>query len=62
MKLLITFIFTIFFVQKNFSQVEKVQFELEKTPFKMSLNSGFYKSRISGASQKENSFRNFSIK
>ena len=59
--LILTLILTIFFSQVNFSQVEKVEFELEKIPFKMSLNSGVYKSRLSGASQRENSFRNFSI-
>ena len=57
----LTLISSIFFIQVIFSQVENVQFELEKTPFKMSLNSGVYKSRLSGASLKENSFRNFSI-
>ena len=54
--LILTLILTIFFSHRNFSQVEKVEFELEKTPFKMSLNSGVYKSRLSGASQRENSF------
>ena len=57
----LTLIISIFFIHGSFSQVENVQFELEKTPFKMSLNSGVYKSRLSGASTKENSFRNFSI-
>ena len=52
--LILTLISTIFFSQVNFSQVEKVEFELEKTPFKMSLNSGVYKSRLSGASEREN--------
>ena len=56
-----TLIFSTLFICNYFAQVEKVQFELEKTPFKMSLNSGLYKSRLSGSSEKENSFRNFSI-
>ena len=43
------------------AQIESVNFELEKTSFKYSLNSGVYKSRISGASEKENSFRNISF-
>ena len=38
------------------AQIEPVNFELEKTSFKYSLNSGVYKYRISGASEKENSF------
>ena len=59
--LILTSILTIFFSQRNFSQVEKVEFEIEKTFFKMSLNSGVYKSRLSRASDRENSFRNFSI-
>ena len=59
--LILALILTIFFSQRKFSQMEKVEFELEKTPFKMSLNSGVYKSRLSGASERENSFRNFSI-
>ena len=46
--LILTLILTICFSHRNFSQVEKVEFELEKTPFKMSLNSGVYKSRLSG--------------
>jgi hypothetical protein len=56
-----TLIFSTLFICNYFAQVEKVQFELEKTSFKMSLNSGLYKSRLSGSSEKENSFRNFSI-
>ena len=57
--IILTLVLITFFSQRNFSQVEKVEFEIEKTPFKMSLNSGVYKSRLSGASERENSFRNF---
>ena len=43
------------------SQLEKAYFEVEKTTFKYSLNTGIYKSRLSGANERENSFKNFSI-
>ena len=43
------------------SQLEKAYFEVEKTTFKYSLNTGVYKSRLSGANERENSFKNFSI-
>ena len=43
------------------AQIEPVKFDLEKTTFKYSFNSGIYKSRLSGASNKENNFRNFSF-
>ena len=42
-------------------QINPLKFEIEKTPFKYSINTGLYKSRLSGASLKENSFKNFSI-
>ena len=43
------------------AQLDPVKFKLEKTTFKYSLNSGIYKSRLSGASDKENSFKNISF-
>ena len=43
------------------AQIEPVKFDLEKTTFKYSFNSVIYKSRLSGASNKENNFRNFSF-
>ena len=43
------------------AQYEPVRFKLEKTTFKFSFNSGIYKSRLSGASDKENSFKNISF-
>ena len=43
------------------AQLDPVKFKLEKTTFKYSLNSGIYKSRLSGASVKENSFKNISF-
>ena len=43
-------------------RVEKVEFELEKTPFKISLNTGVYRSRFDlPVDANVNSFRNFSI-
>lgn len=38
-------------------QVERVVFELEKTPLKISINPGFYRSRLPGSSSLERSFR-----
>ena len=55
--LLVIIIFNISFK----AQLDPVNFKLEKTTFKYSLNSGIYKSRISGASEKENSFKNISF-
>ena len=43
------------------AQIDPVKFKLEKTTFKYSLNSGIYKSRLPGASEKENSFKNISF-
>ena len=43
------------------AQLDPVKFKLEKNTFKYSLNSGIYKSRLSGASAKENSFKNISF-
>ena len=43
------------------AQYEPVRFKLEKITFKFSFNSGIYKSRLSGASDKENSFKNISF-
>ena len=37
-------------------QVERVQFELEKTPFKFNLNAGPYRSRLGSGTDKENGF------
>ena len=51
----------IFYNLNLIAQIETVKFELEKTTFKYSLNSGIYKSRLSGATNKENSFRNISF-
>ena len=52
---------SVFFSSVNcVSQLEKVQFELEKTTFKYSINAGIYKSRLPGANEIENSFKNFS--
>ena len=56
--LLLTVLFS--YINCN-SQLEKVQFELEKSTFKFSINSGGYKSRLPGAYKKENSFKNFSV-
>ena len=55
--LLVVIIFNISFK----AQLDPVNFKLEKTTFKYSLNSGIYKSRLSGASDKENSFKNISF-
>ena len=55
--LLVVIIFNISFK----AQLDPVKFKLEKTTFKYSLNSGIYKSRLSGASEKENSFKNISF-
>ena len=55
--LLVVIIFNISFK----AQLDQVNFKLEKTTFKYSLNSGIYKSRLSGASEKENSFKNISF-
>ena len=55
--LLVIIIFNISFK----AQLDPVNFKLEKTTFKYSLNSGIYKSRLSGASEKENSFKNISF-
>ena len=53
---------SVFFYSVNcVSQLEKVQFELEKTTFKYSINAGIYKSRLLGANEIENSFKNFSV-
>jgi len=53
---------SVFFSSVNcVSQLEKVQFELEKTTFKYSINAGIYKSRLPGANEIENSFKNFSV-
>ena len=52
---------TIIFNTNLKAQFEPVKFKLEKTTFKYSLNSGIYKSRLSGASEKENSFKNISF-
>ena len=43
------------------AQLDSVKYKLEKTTFKYSLNSGIYKSRLPGASEKENSFKNISF-
>lgn len=43
------------------AQLDPVKFKLEKNTFKYSLNSGIYKSRLPGASAKENSFKNISF-
>jgi len=39
-----------------YSQVEKVKFELEKTPFKFNINAGPYRSRFESGTEKEKGF------
>ena len=55
MKNIILFL-TLFFSTYIYSQVEKVVFELEKTPLKISINPGIYRSRLPGSNSLENSF------
>ena len=58
----LTILITIFIAFNSYTQVEKVEFELEKTPFKISLNTGVYRSRFDlPVDANVNSFQNFSI-
>ena len=58
----LTILITIFIAFNGYTQVEKVEFELEKTPFKISLNTGVYRSRFDlPVDANVNSFQNFSI-
>ena len=60
--ILLTILITIFIAFNGYTQVEKVEFELEKTPFKISLNTGVYRSRFDlPVDANVNSFQNFSI-
>ena len=54
--LLLTVLFS--YINCN-SQLEKVQFELEKSTFKFSINSGGYKSRLPGAYKKKTVLKTF---
>ena len=55
MKNNILFIF-LFFTLPIYCQVEKVFFELEKTPLKISINPGIYRSRLPGSTTLESGF------
>ena len=56
----LTILITIFIAFNSYTQVEKVEFELEKTPFKISLNTGVYRYRIYlPVDANVNSFQNF---
>ena len=56
MKKLVLIVATIYSIS-IYSQVERVVFELEKTPLKVSINPGVYRSRLPGSSSIESSFR-----
>ena len=56
MKKVVLIVATIYSISIS-SQVERVVFELEKTPLKVSINPGVYRSRLPGSSSLESSFR-----
>ena len=56
MKKIVLIVATIYSISIS-SQVERVVFELEKTPLKVSINPGVYRSRLPGSSSLESSFR-----
>ena len=58
---LFSLVISIIFNTNLKAQFKPVKFKLEKTTFKFSFNSGIYKSRLSGSSGKENSFKNISF-
>ena len=56
MKKVVLIVATIYSISIS-SQLERVVFELEKTPLKVSVNPGIYRSRLPGSSSIESSFR-----
>ena len=54
---IISLFLTLFFSTFIYSQAERVVFELEKTPLKVSINPGVYRSRLPGSISLESSFR-----
>jgi len=54
---IVVLIFSLIFTISCWTQVEKVIFELEKTPLKFNFNTGLYKSRLPNSISPASSFR-----